>query len=271
MIMNDKRQRIISGIFLALLVILIVKFAGLFLFKLTVSVIITIAFIEYCRMINPGFFLKNAGLIISPLLPFFTDMSPGYGFTIFSIILVSTLVILFKEIDVKNLISLCTWTFGILYIPLFLSYLVNIRLYFGNNGRSENLILYVLFILWAGDTGAMYFGKKYGKSKLAPKISPNKTIAGTVGGLFSNFVIAILFKNALFSGTTLFQAFSLGLVIGVAGQVGDLFESYIKRVYNLKDSGCVIPGHGGLLDRIDSLIFVAPIVYIMLKCGWIGI
>jgi phosphatidate cytidylyltransferase len=104
-----------------------------------------------------------------------------------------------------------------------------------------------------------------GRHKLCPAVSPNKTIEGTVGGLAANVCAGALFKVFFFPLLQWNLSVLFFLCIGVAGQVGDLFESKLKRVANLKDSGALLPGHGGFLDRIDALLFAAPIAYFFIE------
>ena len=146
---------------------------------------------------------------------------------------------------------------GILYIGLSLSYLLLIR------GLPDGTlwIFFVVLVTWAGDTGAYVAGKSLGRHALAPVISPKKTYEGLAGGLLFACVLALAarewFLPALSRGDCLF----LGLLLTGAGLVGDLAESAIKRSAGFKDSGALIPGHGGMLDRLDSLLFTAPAFY----------
>jgi phosphatidate cytidylyltransferase len=125
-------------------------------------------------------------------------------------------------------------------------------------------IFFLLSVIFASDTGAFYFGKFLGKHKLYAAISPNKTWEGAVGGLLSSIIVALLFLRIL-----KFHQFSLTIVIlalalSIAGQTGDLAESMLKRNHGIKDSGKILPGHGGILDRIDGLLFSIPILYVFL-------
>ncbi len=133
-------------------------------------------------------------------------------------------------------------------------------------GIDSRLLLSVFFIIWASDSFAYLTGKNFGKHKLAEKISPKKTIEGVVGGLAGGLIIAYLIYQ--FSGWELMlklpQFLILTLIIVIFGTLGDLLESRFKRIAKVKDSGNVIPGHGGILDRLDSFIFAVPFVYIFL-------
>jgi phosphatidate cytidylyltransferase len=129
----------------------------------------------------------------------------------------------------------------------------------GPDNLASLLVLFVLFTTWACDTGAYFAGRTWGRHKLAPALSPGKTIEGAVGGLAASLLMAALFGLSLHLqlGPTLL----LGAVAGTLGQVGDLCESAIKRELGLKDFGALLPGHGGILDRCDSLLFTAPAIY----------
>lgn len=124
-------------------------------------------------------------------------------------------------------------------------------------------VLFALFLVWATDIGAYFIGSKFGQYPLAPQISPNKTLEGFLGGLISAFVVSLIFiifnKNTLPFG--LLSSLPLLILFSAFAQFGDLVESAIKRGYGFKDSGKLIPGHGGIFDRFDSLIFVLPLMH----------
>jgi phosphatidate cytidylyltransferase len=146
---------------------------------------------------------------------------------------------------------------GVLYISLFLSYLI--MLYNGPDGREW--IFFVLIVLWCNDSGSYAFGRALGRRKLSPLVSPNKTVEGAAGGGGCGLVAALALKMLLVTALSFTQAAALGLVISLSGQAGDLCESALKRHFGCKDSGSMLPGHGGMLDRIDSLLFAAPLAY----------
>ena len=136
------------------------------------------------------------------------------------------------------------------------------------------LLIFPLVLTWASDIGAYFVGRSIGGRKLIPAVSPGKTVAGAVGGLLASMVVAWLYARYVLVpvaslGFTPWGAIGFGLIISVAAQVGDLFESLLKREGGVKDSSRIIPGHGGILDRFDSLIFVLPVAYLLL--GWLPI
>jgi phosphatidate cytidylyltransferase len=132
------------------------------------------------------------------------------------------------------------------------------------------LLIFPLLVTWASDIGAFFVGRAIGGRKLIPSVSPGKTVAGAVGGLVASMLVAWLYARSVLVpvanlGFTPWGALGFGAVISVAAQVGDLFESLLKREGGVKDSSRIIPGHGGVLDRFDSLIFVLPIAYLLLS------
>jgi len=160
-----------------------------------------------------------------------------------------------------------TTIFAIIWICFFMNYIVVIR----NIPEEGILFTFVMFLsVWICDTLAFFFGSKFGEKKILPKISPNKTwfgtIAGFIGVLVFNFML--LKFNILYQENynfTIFDVLNFSIIFGVIGQLGDLLESMIKRELNVKDSGTILQGHGGILDRMDSLILVAPCLYIYLE------
>jgi phosphatidate cytidylyltransferase len=148
-------------------------------------------------------------------------------------------------------------TAGVVYIALPLSHLVLLK----GMEQGKWWILFTLILIWSNDTFAYYTGKNLGKHKLCPKISPKKTIEGAVGGIFGGIIAALIFNYLKPLGVGNLELIIVALFIGGLSIMGDLIESTMKRGMGVKDSGSMIPGHGGLLDRIDSMIFVVPALY----------
>jgi phosphatidate cytidylyltransferase len=150
------------------------------------------------------------------------------------------------------------WTIaGILYIGWLLSHFVALRgLEFG-----RDWVLFALFTTFASDSAAYFVGRAWGRHLLAPSISPKKTWEGTIGGLLTAIIASLLLVMLLDLPISYAQAIPLALAVSVFGQLGDLFESLFKRNMGVKDSGKMIPGHGGFLDRMDSIVFAGVVVY----------
>lgn len=147
--------------------------------------------------------------------------------------------------------------FGVLYLGLTLGTLSMTRLL----PQGEWLIFFLLLVTWASDTGAYYVGTLYGRHRLAPTISPKKTVEGLVGGLISAVIVAYVARWWFFPDFSSLDCLILATLLTLTGLWGDLTESAMKRSVGIKDSGGILPGHGGMLDRLDSLLFTAPIFY----------
>ncbi len=146
---------------------------------------------------------------------------------------------------------------GLLYVGVTLSTVVAVR----SLPAGEWLALFLAVVTWASDSGAYYAGTLWGKHLLIPSISPKKTVEGVFGGLLFAIAAALLAQLWFASPLSLMDALFLGILITISGLFGDLFESVIKRRQGVKDSGGILPGHGGMLDRLDSLLFTAPTFY----------
>jgi phosphatidate cytidylyltransferase len=147
--------------------------------------------------------------------------------------------------------------FGLVYlcfIPLYFS-----RIYESAHG-VEWIVLF-LMIVFSGDTGAYFAGMKFGKHKLYPAISPKKTVEGAIGGIASGMFITFIAKLVFFRSLHWSGIFLLPLFVGPVAQIGDLCESFLKRSFDCKDSGSILPGHGGFLDRFDGVVFSLPVMY----------
>jgi len=145
-----------------------------------------------------------------------------------------------------------------LYIGMLGGSMIRLR---GDFPDGPNLIFFLLLVVWLGDAGAYYTGKSFGRRKLSPRISPKKTIEGLIGGVATSVIAVLVIHFTFFPNFPLLHAVIAGVILSLAGVVGDLAESMWKRSADVKDSGTLIPGHGGFLDRFDSIFFTAPILY----------
>jgi phosphatidate cytidylyltransferase len=265
-IMHIKRW--ITAIAIVPFLILLISMGGTFWLAVVVNIICIMALWEYFRIVLKK--NQKTTATVFQILALFTGSAVIWAVYFRSINLVLDIIVL--NVVISVLISLPKFRsdsavleivfkqgIGIIYIPLFLSYIILIRS--GYNGMVWIFLL--LIVVFLGDTGAFYLGSYFGQHKLCPAVSPNKTVEGALGGLAANLgsgaLIKFLFLPELPWGLSLFSF----ICIGIAGQMGDLFESQIKRVADIKDSGTILPGHGGVLDRIDALLFAAPVAYIL--------
>jgi phosphatidate cytidylyltransferase len=146
--------------------------------------------------------------------------------------------------------------FGAFYVSIGFAHMMLLR----QTSVGESLAILVLLATWTSDTVAYAVGRFYGTRPISPVVSPKKTIEGSAAGFVGTIVVVLVVGKSL-GWMSSAQFFVLGLTIAIAAPVGDLFESYVKRATNVKDAGTIIPGHGGILDRFDSLLFAAPAAY----------
>lgn len=144
-----------------------------------------------------------------------------------------------------------------LYVPFLLAHLVMLRLL----PDGSSWLLLIMLIVMTNDSAAYYIGSAIGKHRLYPAVSPKKSIEGALGGLLGSLGGTLLAKFTFFSSLSYVDALLAALLVGITGQLGDLFESLLKRSFGVKDSGTLLPGHGGVLDRLDSIILAAPVTY----------
>ncbi len=170
-------------------------------------------------------------------------------------------VLLFCPQDTQGIPRLAQFILGWLYIPYLLSYVLLI----GRMQAAREWIFFMLLVTIASDAGAYYCGSHWGRHKLYPAVSPNKTIEGSLGGILGSMLTGSLYGLLFLPQIAEIRLLLLSAVLALAGQTGDLLESLIKRMYGAKDSSRLLPGHGGLLDRLDSLLLVFPIGWFFLQ------
>jgi phosphatidate cytidylyltransferase len=187
----------------------------------------------------------------------FASEAPGLETVFFLFVLGTAAIALFtKRPLVETLPAAGISTSGLVLVAFPLSYAIRLH---GSGTQGPALLLFAMVIIWVGDSAAYFVGRSFGKYKLAPHLSPNKTWEGTVASFLGSLIVAIVF--ARFMTVPLGHLLGMAAVGNVAGQVGDLLESAYKRSAGIKDSGSILPGHGGVLDRIDALILAIPVVW----------
>jgi phosphatidate cytidylyltransferase len=191
------------------------------------------------------------------------NVSVMTGLCVCLVIFISMAYIVFGH-KKYNIIDACVTAFGIVYVPFLMSFLILIR-----NMDNGLLLIWLIFIgAWGTDTMAYTFGRLFGKRKIMPEISKNKTLAGAIGGILGCIALMLVFGLIIRNSFDLNISYAglafLGLLCGTISQIGDWSASAVKRYVNVKDFGNIMPGHGGVLDRFDSILFVAPVVYYVL-------
>ncbi|MFC2034716.1 phosphatidate cytidylyltransferase [Chloroflexota bacterium] len=214
------------------------------------------------------FILNRNSDLLSILQPYF-NLNLVTPLLLASATLLS-LVWLLLRAQKKEALASWAWTMvGILYVGWLLSYLVALR----DLDDGRNWVFFALLTTFASDSTAFFVGRTLGRHRLATHISPGKTWEGAVGGIFGSIIASLFFilPTPLFLHLSWGQAILLGLLVSIFGQLGDLLESLFKRNMKVKDSGKLIPGHGGILDRMDSIVFAGIVVYyyvLSFNAGW---
>lgn len=257
------KQRILTAIIGIIIVVPIILY-GSWPFYVITYFLATVALFELMRMYNREksiMYLLISSVFLWLLLYPSIDVSIGsFVLTKFDIIVLFAAILLVMTVISKN-----TFTFDHASFLLLATIYIGTAFYYLTVTRLEglNYFLFILFIIWATDTGAYFIGKFYGKRKLWPSISPNKTIGGAIGGIFLALIVSIVFQLVYPFDKSFFSIITITIVISIVGQLGDLVASAIKRHYDVKDSGKIFPGHGGILDRLDSLLFVLLALHII--------
>lgn len=190
-------------------------------------------------------------------IPFLHDERITFG-AITAIILAFALHFLFHIKDIADAAKEIAYAaLAFFYIPFLLMHLILLR----QTTYGVQWLFVIMLIVMTNDSAAYYTGCTFGRHKLYPLVSPKKSIEGAIGGVFGSICGTMLARYTFFPQLTLADALLTAIFIGILGQTGDLFESLLKRSFGVKDSGAIFPGHGGVLDRMDSIIFAAPATY----------
>ena len=275
--MSELTRRILFAVIAAPASIAIVYF-GDWALTILLSVLAALAAWELFRIAQAtgSFPFDLAGIALAALFPIAVHAQRRGIYSLSLTLIVALALLLFAAAiwlrgpTGKPLSSVAITAFGVMYASLFsYIYLLRYHDYAVGAGAGTLLVLLPVLLTWGTDIGAYVFGRTFGRRKLIPSVSPGKTVEGALGGLVSAVVICLVYVRFLLMpyaqlGLTIQGAVLFAVVISVAAQTGDLAESVLKREAGVKDSSNIIPGHGGVLDRFDSLLFVLPIAFLML-------
>lgn len=257
------KERLISGLVGAALFLVII-FSEKFVLTAAVLIVIEIALWEMYHAV--GIIDKHILAVFGALVPVFilfgfmspTPQSVYFAIYIYLAALFAVLIMRHSSYTFENLTKFFTIT---ILVSLFFSHIVWTRQ--GENGLWNTFAIFVGS--WITDTCAYFAGRAFGKHKLAPVISPKKTVEGSIGGIVGTAVFMLVYGFLVGNFSSASPGYGalaiLGILCGIVSQLGDLSMSAIKREYNIKDYGNIMPGHGGIMDRFDSVLFVAPLVY----------
>ncbi|HEX4277733.1 MAG TPA: phosphatidate cytidylyltransferase [Bryobacteraceae bacterium] len=246
-------KRVITAFFLVPIAVYTALFAPWWLVVIVVGLVALLAFREYAAITGSFAPLGYvAGILIL--------VAPQHETILLMILsaLAAMCLLLSAEDPAKGLMRVPALAMGIIYV--FGSWKTGLLLH----DMNPHWLMFGLMVNWVGDTGAYYVGKNFGRHKLAPSVSPGKTWEGAAASAVTGVAFGMIYLPLTIKTTSLLVAALLALAANVAGQVGDLAESAIKRGAGVKDSGSLLPGHGGILDRVDSTMFALPVLYTML-------
>ena len=247
-------KRVLTALILVPIVSWIILRGSPEIFLVTVALLASMCWFEFSQMIAPLClqFPRWAGFIPGIALLYTRDR----GELLIILTAIAALVVALRGSELaKVLPSAAIFLMGVLYIFGAWKTAILLRQY------SVGWLMFSIIINWIGDSAALYAGKSFGKNKLAPGISPGKTWEGAIASLIFGSFGAVCVLHYLAPEANLFKASIAALLANSAGQIGDLVESAIKRGAGVKDSGTMLPGHGGWLDRVDSSLFSMPVVY----------
>ena len=268
--MSNLSSRVLVSI-TAIPLILAASYFGSIYFYAFVIVLSLVAYYEFTIMLQRKEVYPNlilGGLAIAFILS--NQYKPVVGlFTIFVlVVLLLTTIELFRNKS-SAVLNISTALLGIFYIGLFSSSLISLREIYpdidGLYNRGGFIVISLLASIWICDSAAYFIGTAFGRHKLFPRISPNKSWEGAVAGLVFAVITMIAAKFIVLDFLSLRSTIIIGILIGIFGQIGDLVESMFKRDVDVKDSSNIIPGHGGVFDRFDSLLFTSPVIWLYLK------
>lgn len=259
-------KRILTAMVLIALVISILVWAPIWLFKIFILAMIFGALREYYRLLIPNdtFAMITGlamGLVFSAGLMFAQTFEFVVPLLIASLFIITLLHMWYYTTVEGSISRMGLILFGTMYLSFTLPAFAWLRS--ADHGRS--LIIMTIAIVALGDTFAMLGGRFFGKHKMSPLISPKKTMEGLVGSFFGGILAAVICWKLLWPELPVLLVIFLGISVALIGAMGDLVESLIKRAVHIKDSGTLLPGHGGVLDRVDALVFAAPFVYFVFK------
>jgi len=255
------RARLATAAVAIPLLLALIFWAPVWGFSLVVSVLAVLALAEYASLAFPAQPRERSGVLVLGLI-LIAAAARGPGADVFAaltlVVMLGLVAIVLGRSDFdRGLADLGLAMIGILYVGFLLPHFVWLR-------RIENGPAWITFVIavgMAGDTGGYFAGRAFGRHRLIPGVSPGKTVEGAVGILAASLVAGAACKLILLRSRSWTEMLCLALAMGVLGQLGDLSESVMKRSFGAKESGWIFPGHGGVLDRIDSLLFPVSFVY----------
>jgi phosphatidate cytidylyltransferase len=258
-------KRVVSALIFVPLFYLYVTYLPPEYFLFLLAFVSTVALAEFYTMAKIGGVLKYAGVFCGAALlaAFFAGGDLFAAALLLSVLSLMALRLFLKRDPASSLAEISVTVLGLLYIPSLLTFQIGLI----KVGPAWLLLLYAS--VWIADSMAYYVGKGIGKRKLYVEVSPNKTVAGAVGSFLGGILGALIIKAVMLHQMPVVHTMLIGAAVGIVSVIGDLVESMFKRDAGVKDSSNIIPGHGGVLDKLDSFIFTGPVFYWL--CSALGL
>jgi len=258
---------------------ILITYIGGFVFTLFIMVLVLIGMHELFSMLEAGGArpFRLPGYILAAAVCVFAYYGSGNPYMIiagFTLTVLAAVALFAVESVVGRTSAALALTVGsVLYVAWLFAIQIPLREYgaalipegsFGSDVTGWLLLLFGYSMVWTCDTGAYFIGKRFGRYKLVPGVSPGKTVEGAAGGFLLTVLVAFIFRTLFLQQIPMATTILLGITAGVTCQIGDIFESKLKRMGKIKDSSNIIPGHGGILDRFDGMLFALPAIYYIL-------
>jgi len=285
--MSELTRRVLVGVIAAPLGVLVVFYGGWALAAL-LAILSALGAWEYFRIARAAGLapLEDVGIPLAGVAPLFVHArylqlyELSLSAMALAVLAILALTLFLRGVNGRPLGAAASTVFGVIYTGGMLSFayairyhpyvIESVRVPLGGLAVTAGglLLLLPLLLTWASDIGAYFVGRAFGKRKLMPSVSPGKTVAGAIGGLLATMLVGWLYARIVLTPSTQLAfvrggVFIFAILVSVAAQIGDLAESLLKREAGVKDSSHIIPGHGGILDRFDSLLFVLPVSYVL--------
>ena len=285
--MSELTRRVLVGIIAAPLGVLVIFYGGWALAAL-LAIVSALGAWEYFRIARAAGLmpLEDVGIPLAGVAPLFVHArylqlyELSLSAMALAVLAILALALFLRGVEGRPLGAAASTVFGVIYTGGMLSFayairyhpyvIESVRVPLGGLAVTAGGLLLLLPVLltWASDIGAYFVGRAFGKRKLMPSVSPGKTVAGAIGGLLATMLVGWLYARFVLTPSTQLafvrgSVFAFAILVSAAAQIGDLAESLLKREAGVKDSSHIIPGHGGILDRFDSLLFVLPVSYVL--------
>jgi phosphatidate cytidylyltransferase len=262
--MNETLTRALSGAVYVLLLLTCLMYSDV-TFHILFGLFLAMAVLEFCKLIKIHFLIPLILALAVYLVTDKTSFHPNLDgiLTMASVLVCCRLLVFLYSKKEKVVHRIEKWIYIIGYIIL--PFIIITKIPIGTDGYNPKILIGIFILIWTNDTFAYLVGKNFGKHKLFERISPKKTIEGFLGGFLFSLIASYLLAKYFLETSNISIWIGIAILVSIFATLGDLIQSKFKRLANVKDSGKVMPGHGGVLDRLDSIIFVSPFIFLFFQ------